>query len=79
MVGVANEFSNKQEIDAAVEQLQSLGVDIIGVAYGANVDTSTIRRISSFPVQENFKIASTITDLLSRLPRSIVSSSCKSK
>ena len=79
VVGVAEEFQNKPAIDAAVEQLRSLGVDVIGVAYGANVDTSTMRRISSYPVQQNFKLAPTIADLLGRLPRSIVSTSCKSK
>ena len=79
MVGVASDFTNKPAIYASVEQLRSLGVDVIGVAYGSNVDTSTIRRIASFPLNENFKVAPTITDLLSRLPRSIVASSCKSK
>lgn len=76
---MASDFTNKPAIYAAKEQLKSLGVDVIGVAYGSNVDTSTIRRISSSPNQENFKVASTITDLLSRLPRSVVASACKSK
>ncbi len=79
VVGVASDFRNKPAIYAAVEQLQSLGVDVMGVAYGSNVDTSTMRRISSLPLNENFKVAPTITDLLSRLPRSVVVSSCKSK
>jgi hypothetical protein len=79
VVGVASDFRNKPAIYAAVEQLQTLGVDIIGVAYGSNADISTMRRISSFPLQENFKIAPTITDLLSRIPRSVIASSCKCK
>lgn len=79
VVGTASDFRYKVEIDAAVKQLKSLGVDVIGVAFGVNVDTLTIRKISSFPTTDNFKIASTITDLISRLPRSIVALSCKSK
>ncbi|XP_028390676.1 collagen alpha-2(I) chain-like [Dendronephthya gigantea] len=79
VVGVASVFSNRPAIYAAEEQLKSLGVDVIGVAYGSNVDTSTIRRISSSPKQENFKVASTITELLSRVPRSVVTSTCKGK
>ena len=79
VVGVASKFNKKDAIDKAVEQLQSQGVDIISVAYGPTVDTSTMRAISSFPLQENFKLAPTITDLRIRLPRSIVASACKGK
>lgn len=79
VVGVASEFQNKPAIFSAAEQLRSLGVDIIGVAYGSNVDTSTIRDISSFPLSETFKIAPTMTDLLIRVPKSLVAFSCKSE
>ena len=68
---------SQRDIDNGIEQLKSLGVDIIGVAYGSDVRKTTVKKMSSFPVLENYKEALTITDLLSRVPRSIVESSCK--
>ena len=68
---------SQRDIDDGVEQLRSLGVDIIGVTYGSDTSKSTMKKISSFPVKENYKEAPAINDLLSQVPRSVVESSCK--
>ena len=67
------------DIVKAVNQLKFLGVDIVGVAYGPNADKNMLKRITSFPQTDNYKEAFSITDMLSRIPRALVESSCKSK